>query len=773
MRAKRIILLLTAVVFASTTLFAPAALADEANLSIDREMLMRAAGEIVPPNQPTEADVKIKRSEALKIAETLLDNANNYEPNGVYLNSGYGSMNAYWGIGYYGKFNSGISVNINIDAMTGDISSYNRWVGNYAPQNYIAKFTRAEARVFADNFLKNKLKYGVDDYELQPEDPYMSYYRMGGVKETFIINFSYVRKINGVLLPADTLYIGVDGVTGEVTSFSHNAVSVDMNRLPSVKDIIGADKAIEKYKSITKLSLQYITQYGDNPYGVSKAEVILAYVPVHVSDFIGAKEGVPVDYNGAQIVVGNSDRPAAQAVPMDPAAVLPPAAEKTEAEAGVLAEKYKKSIEKLLGIKFDDPSPVIKDTYLFQNDAWYFNWSKTAETVNYCNASLSIDKKTGRVGSLQFNNSDPLYEKRMAMGQEPPEVKAGVTWSAGREKALEAVKQIIPDQYGFYAEQSVKEPEISAEASKTMRYYNYFFTRVVNGVLFRDDTLDVNIDRETGEVGSFYMRWVDAGFPKTDTAIAKAAAEAKYFEGVEAKLQYLQKVSYDPQAQTVKYDPVPALVYFMVRNGINAGGTVIDAQSGKLMDSIGREIKPGTSATDPIPGDSWAKRSVELLTAQGIIKNPYIGYDAELTRAEAVKMLSLAKGQYYYDYQLAGQSFTDVPKDSEYFAFVENAVKQGIIAAKGAEFKGDEKITREEFAKLLVNLTGYAELAGKPAVFKTEGIKVTDPADTGYVAICSALGFLPVKPGETFDGSGRVTLAEAAAALYKALSYVR
>lgn len=773
MRIKRIVCLIAMAAFASTAFFVPAVYAEEVELSREKINLMMAAGEIPPVPQISEEDVKIKRDKAIKIAGEILGDASGFESSDAYLNPGYGNMGPAWSINFHGESGDpAVNVSINVGADTGDIIGYNRWNGNSGQQNYVARFTRAEALAAADDFMKNRLKFSADDYELQPGNPYENSYGIGGVKQPFSHNFTYIRKLNGIYLPADTVYIGVDGTNGEVTGFSRNPSTIDMGKLPSAEDVLSPDKILPVYRSSLDLDLQYITRYRNDPYSASQTEVSLAYIPAYIADLIDAKKGVPVNYDGAQIITGNPERPAVETVPMDPAAVLPPAAAKTEAEAGAIAEAYRRNVEKLLGIKFDDTASS-RQVYYPQNDAGYFNWSKNSETANY-SLNMSVDKKTGRVGNLQFSRYDMLYEKMLASGQKPPEVKAGIAWDAGREKALETVKQIVPDQYGFFAEQSVKEPEISAEVGKTMREYNYYFIRIVNGIPFRDNTISVNIDRETGEVQNFYMNWTEAGFPKVDGVITKAAAEENYFKGLGARLQYLQKVSYDQQTQIVRYDPVPLLVYSIVRSGAGAGAAYIDAVTGKLVDFSGREIKPDASAAEPTPGGSWAQRSVELLTAQGIIKDPYIGYDSELTRAEAVKMLSVAKGiQYYYDYsQLTGQSFTDVPRDSEYFMYVENAVSQGIIA-KGTEFRGGEKITREEFAKLLVNLTGYAELAEKTAIFKTEGLKVSDPADAGYVAICSALDFLPVKPGEAFDGSGRVTLAEAAAALYKALSYIR
>ena len=775
MNAKRIISLISLVVFLSTALFGTSVFAAEADMSISQEKLnlMIAAGEPVPGQTVTEESVKIKKDKAIEIAKTMLENAADFESNNVYLNPGYGSMKTFWSINFYSKSVPAANAYVNVDADSGEVIGYNMWSNAYGQQNYIAKYTRGEALVYASDFLKNRIKYDVSDYELQPEDLYANTYKMGGVKEMFTYNFTYIRKLNGILLPTDTVYIGVDGTNGKVTSFNRNSMTVDLSKLPSAEDVLPSDKAFEKYKQSVNFSLQYITQYQDNPYGLAvKPKVLLAYVPTYYTDFLDAAKGVLINYDGSEIVVGSLGQSGSKPVRMNPDAVLPAGSAKTETEARVIAEEYRKTAEKLLGVKFDDVN-ANQQAYGPQNDSWSFNWNKNAANTNYY-FNLSVNKTTGRISNIGFGKYDYAYEKMMAPDQKLPEIKEKITWSMGREKALEAVKTLVPDQYGFYMDQNLKEPALTEEVKKTMREYNYFFTRVENGILFRDNNMGINIDRETGEVKSFYMSWSDVDFPQTSGIVTQEAAAAKYFEGLEAKLQYFQKNSYDQSSQMQKTDPVPVLIYSFVRKGLSyGGGMYIDAATGKLLDYSGREVKPIAGAAQSQLGESWAKRSVELLMAQGIIKNPYIDYDTELSRAEAVKLISLAKGnQYYYDYNLVQtQTFTDVPKENEYFPYVENAVRQGIIT-KGTEFKGDEKITKEEFAVLLINMTGYADLAGKASIFKVDGLSVTDPANAGYVAICSALDFLPVKPGETFTGSGTLTLAEAAAALYKALSYV-
>lgn len=777
MNIKRMISSVSLVAVLSTSLLGSSVFADDTGSAISEEKLklMIAAGELIPGQTAAEENVKIKKDKAIEIARTMLEDASAFDAGNIYLNPAYSGVNSSWSINFVGKNAPGVNANVNVDADSGDITGYSMWQNNYGQQNYIARYTKAEAQVFAEDFLKNKVKYDMSGYELQTEDPYSGVYRMGGVKETFVYNYTYIKKINGVMLPSDTIYVGVDGSNGKVANFNHNAVVVDTSKLPSANNAMPADKALEKYKETLSFSLQYVTQNQESPYGQAlPPKVLVAYVPTYYSDYLDAEKGFLVNYDGSQLIVGNLEQPDVKPVPMKPGAVLPAASPKTEAQARTAAEGYRKNIQELFGVKFDDATPGQPEYYGGQGDIWTYNWSKNSENTNYY-FNISINRTTGRIANMGYGRYDSINDKTAASGQNPPAVKEKVTWSMGKEKALEMVKKMAPEMYGFYADRNFKEPALSEEARNTMREYSYTFTRVENGILFRDNSMSINIDRETGDVKGFNITWSDVKFPPVGEIVTQETAEANYLQGLEARLQYLPKISFDSKTQTSKTNPVPALVYSFVRKGsAYGGGMYINASTGKLMDFSGREILPPASDAQPQLGESWAKRSVELLIAQGIIKNPYVDYDTELTRAEAVKMLSTARGsQNYYDYaKVQAQTFSDVPKESPYFPYVENAVQQGIIA-KGSEFKGEEKLTKEEFAVLLVNMTGYDELAKKSSAFKTDGLNVANPANAGYVAVCSALDFLPVKPGETFTGSVKVTVAEAAAALYKAMGYIR
>jgi hypothetical protein len=362
----------------------------------------------------------------------------------------------------------------------------------------------------------------------------------------------------------------------------------------------------------------------------------------------------------------------------------------------------------------------------------------------------------------------------MAAGNaKPVEIKEKVNWKQGKEEALKLLKQIMPDQYGFYADLNV-EPTLDAETKKYMREYNYGFTRVVNGLLFRDNTINVSIERETGKLLNFNLNWSDVEFPKVDKVVDREDALKKYFEGTEAKLSYFMGTTYDKMTGQPKQTTDTILIYTFTSKGYMYGSLMVDAVSGKLIDWSGREFKLEAATGELALADHWAKRSMELLIAQGIVKNPYVEYTAGVTRGEAVKMLTLSRGMWYYDpMQAIEPSFTDLTKDSDYLTYVEAALRNKILTEKGGEFKAAEILTKEEFVKLLVNMMGYADVAKHSEMFTLSGVENVSEAMKGYVAVCKALDVLPVESGKTFDGKASLTYAEAAFALYKALSFIK
>jgi len=728
-----------------------------------------------PENQATEQSVKIKKDKAIQIAKTMLDDAGRYELSNVYLDPVWGMNRSRWSIDFYTNSEPMGSVNVGIDANTGEIIHYSNWDHYREQQNFIAKITRNEALKIAQDFLKSKFNFDMDSFELQKENPYNYMYRVGGVKELVQHDFNFVKKHNGIPVMNYMISVTVDGTDGKIRNYYNNSFEIDTSKLPSAEGILDETQAMEKYKESVNLALQYITSYEDKYFSPSKPKVILAYVPLRYINMIDAKSGKAINYDGSEIDLSTQQYKdlAENPVPLDPNATLKSKAV-TEAEARAIAEEYKNMAEKLFEVDFDKNDGVTSHFYHSMNDNnLNYNWNinKNNEHTYF---NISINSQTGHVVNMSMGRDNFDYEIQMKEGGKMPKVKEKVSWEQGKEKALELVKKILPDQYGFFADQNLEKPQYNEEIEMYMREHNYSYIRVVDGLRCRDNYINISIDRETGKMKNFYFNWLDADFPSASKIISKDEAVKKYFEEIKPNLSYYISTIYDPSIGQEKLSENPRLIYSFAGSGFWYSDIMIDAVTGKYIDWAGREIKIESGSGETVLQEHWAKRSTELLMAQGIINNPYIKYDEYVTRAEAVKMMSLAKGiQYYGNIQLGGPSFKDVPKDDKYYSYVENAVIQKILTKTGGNFNGSELITKEEFTKLLVNLMGYTDIAARSEIYKLTNAQNVGQDFIGSVAICYALDVLPVKDGATFVGNEKVTNAEAAVALYKALKYIR
>lgn len=745
-------------------------------ISQEKYNLMVAAGEIKPDSKIlSEEDVKIKREAAVELAKEFIGSESNYDIGSINFNIGQGLSGAGWYVNFNSKSKLGENGSVSIDANTGELINFNIWQNYNGTQNYIAKFTRSELVAYANAFLNERLKLDLAQYELQQEFPYsnnnyVNSNRISGVKEPVIMSFNYVKSYKGVAFSGDSIYVGVDAASGRVVNYNRTFSNADIKKLPSTDKTITSEQALEKFKQYSSVDLQYVTIYANSPYGSGKPHVKLVYTPFFYTDKLDAVSGKPLSYDGTEIASISDIMSSNPLKPLKPDGVMPAVSEINEAKANSIAQEKKKVAETLLGTTFEN-----QDMYKSsENENFYLSWNKSVKTVNY-NFNLSLNRKTGHINNLYFSKYDYTTEKEAAAGKTSKVIEK-VSWEKGRQKAIETIKKIIPEQYGFFAETQTKKPVLSSMIKDTMKEHNYSFIRTVNGIPFRDNTLNIGIDRRTGEVRSFYFNWSDFDFPKAGNLIPAEKVNEIYYEGIKPRLSYFQNRTYDKELQRESIDPIPKLVYNFFWQGFPYSNSLfVDAATGIIFDYNGNEI-PVTIAdnADEQSADNWAFRSIELLSGMGIIKDRSIPYENELSRLEAVKMLSLARGfQYFYNNsQSVQQTFTDISSDDPNFGIVENAVRLGIIE-KAEYFNGSEGIAKSEFTRLLVNMIGYSELAKQPDIFRQDDTMKTDSANAGYAAICKALGILPVKPGDGYDDSKTVTFGEAAAALYKALAYIR
>lgn len=745
-----------------------------AGTSYDEMMLKIAAGELPYESEIKESDVKIKKDQAVEIAKSIIENADSYYLGYANLSPGWNDRNAMWSLDFYTNSDPQEHININIDADTGEIFYFSYGQGYYSSDDvFIAKYTWDEAKSIAEKFLKNVMKLNLESFELRDADNNL-YYRTGGVKERIIYDFYYIRKVNNVVFPYSSISISVDGTDGKVTNYQINTFDTDSIEFPKPEKIISEEEALENYKKSVQFDLQYVLTYDRTPYIYPNQKVILAYIPTNISYIMAdATTGKPLNYDGTELEsfpdVAAQSEP--NAVPLDPNAKEPKGKSISEEEAYTIALEYKKKVEEMLGMKFDEYTgynPYYWDNY---SKTWQFNWNKYSDGKNiYLN--MSISKDTGLVRNFYIGNYNYEYERRLKEGEVTEDIVEKVSWKQGKERALELIKKLFPEQYGLYSDQNQKAPELDEYARKYMMEYSYSFTRVVNGLKYNNDSIYIGIDRTTGELRSFSFNWSDLEFPEVKDIIPVEKAKELYFDSMAAELNYYVNVTYDENGNQI-YSDKAKLVYQLVNKESRYVSVLIDAVKGKLVDWSGSEITAGPSKKLSDLEPHWAKRSVELLMTQGILVKPDFNYDETVTRKEAVKMMALAKGIDYTMTLDIKPTFKDVDAKDPYFVYVESAVKNNIIAPSAKKFNGDEKITKGEFVELFTNLMGYGEIAKYSEIYKLpDSVRISEEK-AGYAAVCYALDLLPVSEGEAFDGEEEVTYGEAAVALYKALKYIK
>ncbi len=107
----------------------------------------------------------------------------------------------------------------------------------------------------------------------------------------------------------------------------------------------------------------------------------------------------------------------------------------------------------------------------------------------------------------------------------------------------------------------------------------------------------------------------------------------------------------------------------------------------------------------------WAEKEITALKDAGLINGKENGYCPEdaVTRAEWITMLLRAVG-IKTDGNTTG-TFSDVNTNDWFFGAVETAYKEGYISGDGENFRPNDKITREEMAKIIISV--YEKKLGK------------------------------------------------------------
>ncbi len=193
---------------------------------------------------------------------------------------------------------------------------------------------------------------------------------------------------------------------------------------------------------------------------------------------------------------------------------------------------------------------------------WHLNWNKFDEK-NQMNFSTSIDADTGKILSISKNR----------YSNEVPKVPK-YTREQSQKLVEEFIEKINPG--------ALKNAKLTNDNFARYYYgynpnYNFSYIRLVNGIEFTNNTINVMFNSIDGEVTSYSSSWDDElTFPSKEGTIGEEKAFEIFKNEVQFNLQYV------PYRNQRYYDAAPSeirLVYYpSFSNGI-----YVDGKTGKML----------------------------------------------------------------------------------------------------------------------------------------------------------------------------------------------
>lgn len=723
-----------------------------------------------------EGNVKISKDEAKQIAKQMLKNFFSMEMDEkkfetrIELRQDYDIERTYvWGISWHMYDDEkNINIDVTIDANSGKIKSFSKHEYNHQRQeSLVAVVTKEQARETAENFIKRISPEEFKQVKFMDLN-YMKYSYGGYGSKNY--QFRYIREVNGIPFDQNYIMVEVDGTTGKILSYRYNWD--DVTDFPSPEAAIDREKAYGFFKQHANMTLQYVAYRNRYIYPDQVKEVKLVYTPMFSQgNMLDAKTGDIVDWRGT--------------------------AQEEKKEKDLTEEEKKKWYQKAKTVKPLDKEidnsraakvinnlikELIGDEYKIENIR-YIEGEEQWETGGRKAWSAHFVKKEGQ-SRYDFGGSitiDALTEELISIyrhvdrERSEDEFEPGLTWEEAYDKSLDLICEHFPGKMKDIETKQTYVQHIYISNNKRIpdRRYGFHFSRIVNGLQYRENYISIGFDAKTGEITEVRCRWDEQlEFPGTDVNISREDAEEIFFEMHSPELAYTAIPKEDegngPKAEIkliyrLRSESAP----FLLGN--------IDAFTGKFVDFRGEEVsQQQDNFKEKIQGH-WAEKELSILAYQGIINTGTFEADREITLIEFIKMLVNAKG---YDYHMARNAeklkFTNDIEDDEIYRYVQLAVKYGLIENEQKELRINRNITREEMVMMLVKLLGYGKLAEISHIFVLDFEDAGEVSGDkfGYIAIANGLQIISGNNGK-FRPRDNATMVEAAVTIYKALTSMK
>lgn len=712
------------------------------------------------------AQTTISREQAIAIARQLVGNLDGFAAPEVSQDRWHSHNDPLvWEIRWLKEKEPRDRVIVVVDAQNGRILEYDYWRRSDEQTSFPPKVSYEQAVQIAQERLAKLAAHLPGAYELvEEEGARRKVLRQPG--DTYELSFSAVH--DGVPFPYSTIHLSIDG--------DGNLIRLKVSPLSNVrfadKEGLLEEKEIRQ-KLAEQFSLELVYTPLESPMqqeGQDKRRAyVLSYVPTPSPHLIDAKTGQLIDFFGKPLTLSEAaeqplgsktDETQATRKPVTEAEALAILEQFSPLPEGVMVERIAK---KARSHRTGDEVWTIQLRYSYRNGA-----------VGWSGAEIAVES-----GKLYYFSLIPYYREKIEEtyeeGKEVPDAYP-VSWEKAKETALALVKQQAGDKLHelFWSEEANRE-----EQAKPSPFYRFSFVRKVDGIRVLGEGIEVEVSAETGKIVMYHESWNDqAVFPPVGETADPQEVKQRFLDKALLTLQY--HVLWEKEKE-VYTDPVKAILVYELQEpweGITyldaVTGEVFNRETGKPAERIETGKEKNLSAD--IIGHPHEEALRHFLSI-GVLEMEEGSVHPEklVSRGEFLDMLLRTN----YDvpsirYLLMNEeqpkpSFRDVPTDHPYFAAVQWAVEEGLIAAQADTFAPDRPVTRGDAAQILVTALGYQKLAELDALFALPFADKAEIEQPGYAAIASSIGLIS-GTGQRFAPDAALTRAEVAAILYRFLS---
>ncbi|MFZ5968806.1 MAG: YcdB/YcdC domain-containing protein [Bacillota bacterium] len=242
-------------------------------------------------------------------------------------------------------------------------------------------------------------------------------------------------------------------------------------------------------------------------------------------------------------------------------------------------EIAKKAMKDFYGLSVDDSK------YLFTIESrkdwsdpslyvWAMNWNYNNET-EYFYANVVLDGKTGDI--LELGKSAGKYTDQTSK-------VTVLTKDEAQKKAEEFIQKIVPKEI-FNQTKLVNSNDGGAMyGGPGPIYYNFNYVRLIDGIRYDMNYINIGVEGSTGEINNFNYRWNKTlpQLPSKEGIVGEEKASQLLKDATKLDLSYL------PIRDEFHYTPTPKKVKLIYRP-LYDFANMLDAKTGKLIGWNGKE----------------------------------------------------------------------------------------------------------------------------------------------------------------------------------------